>query len=555
MKKLRNLVAALLVGVMLVGCGGSSSSGGKEITVDLGAEPPELNTFMTSTSVSGNVLRHVVEGLVTLDANDKAAPGMAKSWDVSEDKLTVTFHLREGAKWSNGEEVTAKDFVFAQEQLYDARNGAPYGSTWAERVVGAQDLFKITTADKTTGKLAASDAEIQAAKDALGVKAIDDYTLEFKLTGPYDYFVELMAFYSFAPINEKAYKEMGGLNKYAKEADAMVYNGPFKIESWAHESEMVLVKNEDYWNKDAVEAEKITFTMITDSNTRENEFRAGNIDVVSLTGLQAKEMKSNLVEGSDLKSYDDGSIWYLEYNTSVKGLNNAKIRRALTLAIDAQSFIDSIVQNDSTVAYSFTPPAIQQGTFNKAVADAGVGIGERNVETAKALLAEGLAEENLTVADLKVAMITDDTDVAKKNCEFVQEQLRANLGVEIQVEQMPHKQRIARMDAKDFAIVFAGWSLDYNDPMTYMDLWLTGGGNNHTNWSNAQYDKLIADAAMEGDTAKRTDLLIQAEKILMDECPIGIIYNRKQSYVVSSKIKNVIRTASTDLDCRYVKFN
>lgn len=555
MKKLRNLVAALLVGVMLVGCGGSSSSGGKEITVDLGAEPPELNTFMTSTSVSGNVLRHVVEGLVTLDANDKAAPGMAKSWDVSEDKLTVTFHLREGAKWSNGEEVTAKDFVFAQEQLYDARNGAPYGSTWAERVVGAQDLFKITTADKTTGKLAASDAEIQAAKDALGVKAIDDYTLEFKLTGPYDYFVDLMAFYSFAPINEKAYKEMGGLDKYAKEADAMVYNGPFKIESWAHESEMVLVKNEDYWNKDAVEAEKITFTMITDSNTRENEFRAGNVDVVSLTGLQAKEMKSNLVEGSDLKSYDDGSIWYLEYNTSVKGLNNAKIRRALTLAIDAQSFIDSIVQNDSTVAYSFTPPAIQQGTFNKAVADAGVGIGERNVETAKALLAEGLAEENLTVADLKVAMITDDTDVAKKNCEFVQEQLRANLGVEIQVEQMPHKQRIARMDAKDFAIVFAGWSLDYNDPMTYMDLWLTGGGNNHTNWSNAQYDKLIADAAMEGDTAKRTDLLIQAEKILMDECPIGIIYNRKQSYVVSSKIKNVIRTASTDLDCRYVKFN
>lgn len=555
MKKLRNLVAALLVGVMLVGCGGSSSNGGKEITVDLGAEPPELNTFMTSTSVSGNVLRHIVEGLVTLDANDKAAPGMAKSWDVSEDKLTVTFHLREGAKWSNGEEVTAKDFVFAQEQLYDARNGAPYGSTWAERVVGAQDLFKITSADKTTGKLAASDAEIQAAKDALGVKAIDDYTLEFKLTGPYDYFVELMAFYSFAPINEKAYKEMGGLDKYAKEADAMVYNGPFKIESWSHESEMVLVKNEDYWNKDAIGAEKITMTMITDSNTRENEFRAGNIDVVSLTGLQAKEMKTNLVEGADLKSYDDGSIWYLEYNTSVKGLNNAKIRRALTLAIDAQAFIDSIVQNDSTVAYSFTPPAIQQGTFNKAVADAGVSIGERNVETAKALLAEGLAEENLTVADLKVAMITDDTDVAKKNCEFVQEQLRANLGVEIQVEQMPHKQRIARMDAKDFAIVFAGWSLDYNDPMTYMDLWLTGGGNNHTNWSNAQYDKLIADAAMEGDTAKRTDLLVQAEKILMEECPIGIIYNRKQSYVVSSKIKNVIRTASTDLDCRYVKFN
>lgn len=555
MKKLRNLVAALLVGVMLVGCGGSSSNGGKEITVDLGAEPPELNTFMTSTSVSGNVLRHIVEGLVTLDANDKAAPGMAKSWDVSEDKLTVTFHLREGAKWSNGEEVTAKDFVFAQEQLYDARNGAPYGSTWAERVVGAQDLFKITSADKTTGKLAASDAEIQAAKDALGVKAIDDYTLEFKLTGPYDYFVELMAFYSFAPINEKAYNEMGGLDKYAKEADAMVYNGPFKIESWSHESEMVLVKNEDYWNKDAIGAEKITMTMITDSNTRENEFRAGNIDVVSLTGLQAKEMKTNLVEGADLKSYDDGSIWYLEYNTSVKGLNNAKIRRALTLAIDAQAFIDSIVQNDSTVAYSFTPPAIQQGTFNKAVADAGVSIGERNVETAKALLAEGLAEENLTVADLKVAMITDDTDVAKKNCEFVQEQLRANLGVEIQVEQMPHKQRIARMDAKDFAIVFAGWSLDYNDPMTYMDLWLTGGGNNHTNWSNAQYDKLIADAAMEGDTAKRTDLLVQAEKILMEECPIGIIYNRKQSYVVSSKIKNVIRTASTDLDCRYVKFN
>lgn len=553
MKKLKNLVAALLVGFMLVGCGGSSS-GDKEITVDLGAEPPELNTFMTSTSVSGNVLRHCIEGLVTLDANDKAVPGMAESWETSDDKLTVTFKLRKDAKWSNGEKVTAKDFVFAQQQLYDTRNGAPYGSTWAERVVGAQDLMKITKADEKTGKVTASEKEIDAAKEALGVKAVDDYTLQFNLTGPYDYFVDLMAFYSFAPINEKTYKEMGGLDKYAKEADAMIYNGPYVIESWAHESKLVLVKNEDYWNKDKIGADKITMTMITDSNTRENEFRAGNVDVVTLTGLQAQQMKKDPVEGANLTSYDDGSVWYLEYNTSIKGLNNAKIRRALTLAIDAQAFIDSIVQNDSTVAVSFTPPAIKQGTFAKAVADAGVGIGERNVETAKALLAEGLAEEKLTVADLKVAMITDDTDVAKKNCEFVQEQLRSNLGVEIEVEQMPHKQRIARMDAKDFAIVFAGWSLDYNDPMTYMDLWLTGGGNNHTNWSNAQYDKLIADAAMEADTTKRTELLVQAEKILMEECPIGIIYNRKQSYVVSSKISNVIRTASTDLDCRYVKF-
>ena len=553
MKKLRGLVAALLVGFMLVGCGGSSN-GDKQITVDLGSEPPELNTFMTSTSVSGNVLRHCVEGLVTLNEKDEPVPGVAKSWDVSKDKLTVTFNLREDSKWSNGEPVTAKDFVFAQEELYDARNGAPYGSTWAERVDGAEELFRLTSTDEKTGKVIGSAAEIKAAKKELGVKALDDYTLEFKLTGPYDYFVELMAFYNFAPVNEKTYKEMGGLKKYAKEADAMVYNGAFVVSSWAHESELVLTKNEDYWDKDSIEVEQITMTMITDSNTRENEFRAGNNDVILLGGLQAKEMKKNPVEGATLANYDDGGVWYLEYNTEIKGLNNPKIRKAFTLAIDAQTFIDSLLQNDSVVATSMTPPAIKQGSFTKAVADAGVSLGERNVETAKALLAEGLAEEKLTVADLKLSMITDDSDAAKKNCEFVQEQLRSNLGVEIQVEQMPHKQRIARMDATDFAIVFAGWSLDYNDPMTYLDLWLSNSGNNHTNWSSAEYDRLIKEAGVEVDTQKRTELLIGAEKILMDECPIGVMFDRKQDYVVSSRIKGVVRTSASDLDCRHVKF-
>ena len=209
---------------MLVGCGSGGASGAKEITVNLGAEPPEMDSILTTSSGSMNVLRHCVEGLVSLDANDEAVPGMAESWDVSADKMTYTFHLRKGAKWSNGEEVTAKDFVFAWNQHFNARTGAPYASTWMTKIAGAEDIYNATAEkvdpndENSAYKMDEKDIPAYMEEHA-GWKAVDDYTFEVTFTGPFQYAVVLMAFPSFFPVNQKAYEDAGGNKHYGTDAD------------------------------------------------------------------------------------------------------------------------------------------------------------------------------------------------------------------------------------------------------------------------------------------------------------------------------------------------
>lgn len=511
----------------------TTGTGPKEVVIDTESEPPELNSILTTSTGSGNILRHIVEGLVYLDPQDEPVAGIAESWDVSDDGLTYTFHLRQDSKWSNGEPVTAHDFVFAWTQLFTPATGAKYGATWAPLIKGAEEMMN-----------AASEADLTAAAANVGYKAVDDYTLEVTLTNPYPYFLSVLAFYSFAPVNEKGYTEIGADN-YAKEADTIITNGPYNMTSWEHESEIVLEKNPDYYAADTIKIDKITCLMMNDSNARLNSYQAGECDLIQLTGDQSALLAK---EGKTVTSYDDGSTWYFEFQTTRKGLSNAKIRKAMTLAVDAQSFIDNVVKNNSEVAYSFTPTAINNGKFAAAV---GKVLNRGDYAAAKALFEEGLAEEGLTASDLKLSIIADDTDSAGKYAAFFQEQWKTNLGIDVTVSQMPYKSRLERMQTKDFDIVMAGWGPDYNDPMTFVDLFVTDAGNNHTGWSNAEYDQLIKDAIKEPDAAKRTDILVKAENILLSDMPIGPIYNRKKDYITSDRLTGVVKTAFTDLALRW----
>lgn len=544
MKKVLSLVLVLVLAVgMLVACGKPATSetpavdgetpavtGPKEVVVNLGSEPPEMNTILTTSTGSMNVLRHVMDGLTKLDENDNPVPAIAESWEVSEDGLTYTFKLRQDAVWTNGEKVTAKDFIFAWNTFFTAETGAEYASTWGALIKGATEYFN------GEGKL-----------EDIGYKAIDDYTIEVTLTGPYQYFLSVLAFPSMMPVNEKAYTEIGA-DKYGTEAEYLVTNGPFVIESWSHESEMVLVKNDNYFAKDEINLDKITMLMISDTNTALNSFLAEECDMIGLTGEQSAKLTS---DGKNVMSYDDGSCWYFEYNTTQKGLNNKKVRQALTLAIDATSFVKNIAKNNSTIAYSFTPPAINSGKFTEKVGKLVNRVENDDYTAVKALFEEGLAEEGLTPANFTIAIVTDEGDTAAKNCAFFQEQWNTHIGATVTIEQMTYKARLQRMQEKDFSVVLAGWGPDYNDPMTFMDLWVTDGGNNHTSWSNAEYDKLITAARAEADADKYYATLIEAEKILMDEMPIGVIYNRKRDFVTSDRLTGVIRTAFSDINLRY----
>lgn len=534
---------------MLVGCGSGGSAGANEVTINLGAEPPEMDSILTTSSGSMNVLRHCVEGLVSLDANDEAVPGMAESWDVSKDQKTYTFHLRKGAKWSNGEEVTAQDFVFAWNQHFNARTGAPYASTWMTKIAGAEDIFN-ATAEKVDPKDEKSDYKMAEAdipkymEEHAGWKAIDDYTFEVTFTGPFQYAVVLMAFPSFFPVNQKAYEEAGGNNNYGTDADKLAYNGPFTITSWAHEDSIVLEKNPDYWNAENIKLDKITMRMISQETTAINEFNNGSIDMIGLTG-------DNIKQFENAQGFDDGGAWYLEFNSQVAPFNNAKVRKALTLGVDAQAMIDTIVKNDSKVATTFTPPAVAQGEFTEYCGDIFKHITNNDYSEAKALLEEGLAEEGVKLSEFAPELLCDDSSAAKQQAEFLQAQLKEHLGVTLNIRQVTYNARLDAMDQGDFEVVFAGWSPDYNDPMTFLDMWVTGNGNNHGKWSNAEYDKIIQEASQIADKEAYYAKLKEAEEILAEECPIGFIYDRQTSYVTSDRLKGVIRTAFQDINLNY----
>ncbi|MFR7590943.1 MAG: peptide ABC transporter substrate-binding protein [Longibaculum sp.] len=585
MKKnwLKSITASGLCLAMLAGCGGGGASSGS-VSVNLASEPPEMLSFLNTDSTSGNVLRHVMEGLVTLDENNKAIPGVAKevptkeNGGISEDGKTVTFKLNPEAKWSDGTQVTAKDFEFAWDQLFSPTNGAGYASTWSPLIVGATDYLNVaatlqqefvdakkakeeTDKDGNTKVVINKDAQAEYDKilkdrtakalEGKGWKAVDDTTFTVQLTGPYVYFVNLMAFYNFAPLQQKAYENGGGLEKYANDMEGFLGNGPFKFKEWKHDDTIVLEKNENYWNKDAIKLNEITFRMISDTNTMLNEFENGTIDMIGLTGEQANNLKK---DGKNVLNYADGSVWYFEFNHKSKGLNNAKVRKALSLAYDGDAYIKTVKGDQSTLATAFTAPTVDNGDFNKSLGNLYQRpTSEKDYADLKNLLAEGLKEEGLSIDNFTVTILGDTGDDALKQYAFFQEQWQKHLGIKVKINQVEFKTRIANMQSGNFDIVFAGWSADYDDPMSYLDLWLTGGGNNHGHYSNPQYDQLIAKALVSGDANERKELFAKAEKIISEDYPIGIIYNRVRSYICSDKLTGVVRNAFSDLDLRFAE--
>lgn len=561
MKKALALVLALTMAMSLAACGGTpapASSGGTgsaanvdaamypgtsepdTVVVNITSEPPEMNSITTTDATAINLMRHVGEGLTALDASNKAVPGVAESWTTSEDGLTWTFNLRKDSVWSNGEPVTAHDFVFSITRLFTPEAVAPYAGTWATYIKGAAELL--------SG---------EGTAEGLGVKAVDDYTLEITLNAPCSYFANLMAFPNFYPMNEKFYTEMGMEDGYALDMDKMLFNGPYVMSEWQHDDHVTLTKNDKYWDKaNRAQIPTIKMVMITDTNTGLSAFQAGDIDMIGLSGEQVKMLTA---EGADVKQYADGTPAYLEFNVSESAsspaMANAKVRRAITLAIDAESYCRNVAQNSYMAADGMVPPVVGNGKYTEKRGSLIERPTDGDYTEVKALFEEGCKEAGVDPASLDLKYITDEGDSAYKMAAFIQEQLQQNLGLKIHIESMPFKQRLDAQSNKQFDICLALWGPDYDDAMTYLDMFVTDAGNNHTGWSNAEYDKLIEAAYAEGDPEKHQEIMIEAEKLLMEEMPIGPIYFRVRDYITSAKFSGVIRNAFQDGVMTYATLN
>ena len=550
MKKILAMALASAMVLSLGACGGSDSSkdsnAGSEGTetastgfagttdedtyvVDLRAEPPELNSILTTDVASGDILRMVISGLYRLDENDQPVEDLAESTEVSEDGRTYTMKIRQDAKWSNGEPVTAHDFVFSYQTICSKEAASSYAFIVYDNLLNGKEVYEGT-------------------KDPseLGVKAIDDYTLEVTFTNPIPYAKHLFSFSSYYPMNQKAYEEIGA-DVYGDDADKIVTNGAYTISEWTHNDHITLTKNPDYYDQDRCAVGTVKYMMMNDANTRMNAFQGGQIDCINLTGDQITQAESL---GITVESYVDNSNWYIQFNTQKtdKGLDNANIRLALGMAIDTQSLCDNILKDGSVPANGLVPTSIAGANGEKYRDAVGDTVGY-DAEAAKAAFEKGLQETGLTAADLKLSFLCDDSTNAQKNAEFFQAQWKEVLGIDVEITPQPFKSRLDSMDSGDFDMVYAGWSPDYNDPMTFLDMFTTTNGNNYGKYSSEEYDSLIASAMTEADVAARQDMLFQAETLVTKtDAAVYPVYFSACSYAVSDKVEGMTRTGFQEFD-------
>lgn len=499
---------------------GETATGGSGGTLNMRntMEPTSLNTLLATYAYDFTPINAMIECLYRDDENDVPQPAGAETVDISDDKLVYTFHLREDATWSNGDPVVATDYEFAWQQALNPEVASDY-AYMLYFIHNAQPYF---------------NGEVEWSE--VGVKVIDDYTLEVTLDNPLPYATDLFAFPTLAPINQKFYEEVGA-DKYATDAEYFCCNGMYELTEWSHNSQIVFQKREDYWNADAVGPDEIVYKIITDSQAGLNSYLSREIDYTDLDS-------GEVVQQAEAAGFEVGvkparSSYYLIVNTEDEFMSNQNLRLALAYAIDKQALIDTVYQNDNQPMTSFTPPAIMGAagadgpTFQEALLEERGEMypASGDLEKAQEYLQAALEELGCTVDELNLSIDCAD-DSLRRNCAtFLQEQWRQNLGIEnIAVNSMQTKQVSANRQSGDYCMSLGGWSPDYNDAINFLDLWVTDGGNNDSFWSNAEYDNLIAQATAEADEEVRQQYLFDAEEILAAEMPIIPLYWQCQNY-------------------------
>lgn len=499
---------------------GETATGGSGGTLNMRntMEPTSLNTLLATYAYDFTPINAMIECLYRDDENDVPQPAGAETVDISDDKLVYTFHLREDATWSNGDPVVATDYEFAWQQALNPKVASDY----------AYMLYFIHNAEPYF------NGEVEWSE--VGVKVIDDYTLEVTLDNPLPYATDLFAFPTLAPINQKFYEEVGA-DKYATDAEYFCCNGMYELTEWSHNSEIVFEKREDYWNAAEVGPDKIVYKIITDSQAGLNSYLSREIDYTDLDS-------GEVVQQAEAAGFEVGvkparSSYYLIVNTEDEFMSNQNLRLALAYAIDKQALIDTVYQNDNQPMTSFTPPAIYGAagadgpTFQEALLEERGEMypASGDLEKAQEYLQAALEELGCTVDELNLSIDCAD-DSLRRNCAtFLQEQWRQNLGIEnITVNSMQTKQVSANRQSGDYCMSLGGWSPDYNDAINFLDLWVTDGGNNDSFWSNEEYDNLIAQATAEADEEVRQQYLFDAEEILAAEMPIIPLYWQCQNY-------------------------
>ncbi|WP_050614315.1 peptide ABC transporter substrate-binding protein [Bacillus testis] len=533
------LVLTLMLSLFLAACGDKKSDGDsssnkdsnklaskQELRVLESAEIPTMDSVMAQDTVSFTTLDNTQEGLYRQNDKNEAVAAIAEGDpETNKESTEFTVKLKKDAVWSNGDPVTAHDFVFAWKRAIDPKTASPYGPYMMNgKIKGAQAIT-----DAAANKKAVN-------LDTLGVKATDDYTLVIQTEQPMtvEFFKGLMAFGTFLPQNEKFVTAQNG--KYATNAQTLLSNGPFKLEKWngPTSTEWVYVKNDKYHNAKDVHLTKVTFNVSKDPQASVNAFESGEVDI---TPKLASDIVPQYENDDRLVRWLEPSIFWLKMNEKNKVLANVNIRKAIAQAINKEDLASSVLNNGSVAAYYAVPKEFVKDEDGKDFNDANKKMLKFNKEDAKASWKKGLKELGLEKVEL--TYIGQDTDSAKKQDQYIKDQLEKNLpGLTINITSVPFAVRLDRENKQDYDLLASGWSPDYMDPVSFSDLWVTGGGNNNMSYSNPKYDALIKESQETADQAKRWKALQEAEKIVVEEdAAIAPLYQRASNVLVSDKVK------------------
>ena len=509
----------LIAGSTLAACGSnsnsSSSSAKKTINWMDSAEIPTMDISKATDVTSFNQLGNVEEGLYRLGKNSKVENALATDTKVSKDGKTWTFTLRD-SKWSNGDKLTAKDFVYSWRRTVNPKTASQYAYLFE----GIHNATQISA-----GK---------APVNSLGVKAEGDNKLVVTLDKRIPYFKLLMGFPLFFPQNQKVVEANG--SKYGTSSKTTAFNGPFVQKGWTGSNlSWKLVKNKNYWDKKNVKLDAINYSVQKTPSTAYNLYQSNKLDATILDSQQTKNLKQQ--KGYTL--LDTAATFYLQFNQKKKIFQNADLRRAISMSINRKA-LGSALGGANTPATSLTA----KGVVNHDGKDWSEVVGDKknaayNPTEAKKLYKKALKE--LGVKNVSFTILSDDTDSGQKTTETLQSQLEENLkGMKVSVANVPFKTRLNRSTNGNFDIVVSGWSADFADPISFVDLFTSKNAQNNGKWSNSQYDKLIADSKTTADTTKRWDDLEKAEKILLSDEGIAPLYYKTEAWLVRPDIKGIV---------------
>lgn len=506
MKKLVSIILTVvfLFTMLLTGCGSSAND---TLNVCVGPDPDTIDPALNSAVDGGTLILHAFEGLMTLDKDGTPVPGQAESYDLSEDERVYTFHLRDGLKWSDGTDLKASDFVYAWNRAINPETAADY-----------EYIFDIIEG---------------YAGQKLNVVAQDDKTLVVTLNAPTPYFLELTAFPAFMPVRQDIIEKNG--DSWAVSADTYIGNGPYKITEWVPGSHIIFEKNNNYWGYKNLGAEKLKFVLMEDDNAMLSAYKNGEI-------LFADSMPNDEIDAwrdkEDFHLQGQLGTYYVSFNVKKAPLDNPKVRQALILAVDRDYICKNIGKSGQEPAGAFVSTGLSDSDPSKEFREVGGEYYdptdyEGNLEKAKALLTEAGYPNGEGFPNIEY--LYNEGTGHQAIGEALQDMWK-KIGINVSLVSQEWATFLNTRKNGDYYIARNGWLSDYNDPISMLDMWVTGGGNNDAQWSNAQYDEIIKKIKSSSDREERFRLMHEAEDIIFDESMLCPIYYYVDLYLQSSKL-------------------